>query len=314
MIDEHRHHHHHGHHHSHGHELGPELGHGPRSAFAIALVLNLGFVVAEFVWGLLADSMSLLADAAHNLGDAAGIGLTWFAATLASRSPTLQRTYGFRKATILSALANAILVVLTIGAVGWEAIERLSAPPPVHAPTVIIVAAVGVAVNGLSAMLFMRSTHDVNVRAAFVHLLADALVSIGVVMTGVVLLLTDWQWLDPCVSLGVSAIILWLTWSLLRDSLDLALDAVPSHIDANRVRSYLRNATGVRDVHDVHIWAMSSHEVALTAHMVVDDDEDRARLLHDIDTGLRERYGICHCTIQIEPPDAAHPHCGSQVA
>lgn len=279
-------------------------------AFAIAVALNIAFVAVEFAYGVMASSVALVADAAHNLGDVAGLGLAWFANTLAKRRPTSTRTYGFGKATILAALANSLLLVLAVGGVAWEAIGRLTAPPQVDAGIVILVAAIGVVVNGLSAALFVHGRDDVNVRGAFLHLAADAGVSLAVVFAGVALWLTGLQWLDPAASLLVSAVILWSVWSLLRDSLHLALDAVPPHIDPKLVQAFLREQSDVTDVHDLHIWAMSAREVAMTAHLVARGDADRAAMLHDIDHALRERFGICHCTIQIEPPDAAHRHCG----
>lgn len=310
----------HGHHHgdAHGHAHGGHHHHGHAHgadrftrAFAIAVVLNVAFVAAELVYGVLASSMALVADAAHNVGDVAGLALAWFAASLAKRRPTDTRTYGFGKAGILAALANSILLVLAVGGVAWEAIGRLANPPGVQATTVIAVAALGVVINGVSAALFVHGRDDVNVRGAFLHLAADAAVSFAVVLSGALLLFTGWNWLDPVVSLGVSLVILWGVWSLLRHSLDLALDAVPPHIDTPGVRDFLRSRSGVQDVHDLHIWAMSSTEVALTAHLVAPAEADPNALLHDIDLALRERFGICHCTIQIEPPDAAHSHCAA---
>jgi cobalt-zinc-cadmium efflux system protein len=302
----------HGHHHGHGHaHAHADPGERITRAFAVALVLNLAFVAAELFYGVLASSMALVADAAHNAGDVAGLGLAWFANSLAKRRPTVSRTYGYGKATILAALANAILLVLAVGGVAWEAIGRLADPPGVQAGTVILVAALGVVVNGVSAALFVHGRDDVNVRGAFMHLAADAAVSFAVVLSGILLLYTGWNWLDPAVSLGVSVVILWGVWSLLRHSLDLALDAVPPHIDTPGVRDFLRTRSGVEDVHDLHIWAMSSTEVALTAHLVAPPEIDRTVLLHDIDHALRERFGICHCTIQIEPPDAKHSHCAA---
>ena len=281
-------------------------------AFAIATGLNVLFVVTELVLGLIAGSMALLADAAHNLSDVLGLVLAWGANSLARREPTARHTYGLGKTTILAALANAVLLLVTVGGVTFEAIERLSAPPEVHATTVIVVAAVGVVINGLAAALFLRGRSDVNVRAAYVHLMADAAVSLGVVLVGVALMFTGWNWLDPVVSLVISAVILKTAWSLLRDAFNLSVDAVPDHIDAIRVRRFLAEQPGVVDVHDMHIWAMSSNEVALTAHIVADPDVDTAVLLQAIHASMLDEFGICHSTVQVEPPDAtdcmtAHP-------
>lgn len=286
-------------HHHHVHGAAPRR----TAAFAIATGLNLVFVVAEFIYGMLAHSMALVADAAHNLGDVAGLLLAWGASVLARRRPTSTRTYGFGKATILAALANALLLFMTVGGVAWEAIGRLSAPPEVEALTVIVIAALGVVINGLGAALFMRGHEDVNVRAAFLHLAADTGVSVGVVLTGVVLFYTDWIWLDPVISLVISAVILYTTWSLLRESFNLSMDAVPRGVDIDEVKQFLRELAGVIDVHDLHVWAMSTNENALTAHMVAEPEVDRAVLLQDIDEAMRERFAICHSTIQIEPPD-----------
>ncbi len=294
------------HHHHHPHGQGPQAS----RAFAIATALNVGFVVAEYVYGVLAQSMALIADATHNLGDVAGLLLAWGASVLAKRKPTSLRTYGFGKATILAALANAILLLLTVGAVTWEALGRLREPPSVDAPTVVMVAALGVVINGIGAALFMRGQHDVNVRAAFLHLAADALVSVGVVITGIVLMFTDWAWLDPVTSLLISLVVLYTAWSLLSDSFNLSMDAVPPDVDIDAISSFLHERAGVLDVHDLHVWAMSANENALTAHLVAVAEADRAALLHDIDHAMRERFGICHCTVQIEPPQA--PDCANE--
>lgn len=290
----------HEHHHHHGHHHGPPSARG----FALAMVLNGGFVVVELVYGLLASSMALVADAAHNLGDVAGIGLAWTATLLARRPPTPRRTYGFRKATVLAALANAMLLLLTVGAVAWEAVQRLWAPQAVPGLTLVVVAAVGVVVNGTSALAFMREReHDVNRRAAFLHLLADAAVSLGVVAAGAVMMTTGWWWLDPVAGLVVSAVILFTTWSLLRESLAQALDAVPSHVDAGAVRRHLERLPGVEHVHDLHIWPLGATEVALTVHLVIPASHHDAGLLARLSAELREAFGIGHCTIQVETPE-----------
>ena len=294
-------HHGHGHHHHHG---PPEVS---SWSFLVAVTLNVGFVITEFVYGMLAGSMALVADAAHNLGDVAGLLLAWVAAAVARKAPTSRRTYGYRKASVLAALANATLLLVTVGAVAWEAVERLWAPPEVAGATVAVVALVGVGVNGLSAVMFARgSKHDVNVRGAFLHLVADAAVSLGVVIAGVLVLQTGWAWLDPATSLAISAVILWSTWGLLRDSLDLAMDAVPPHVDAEAIRAYLGSLTHVVEIHDFHVWSMGGAEVALTAHLVIDDAVDPGVLLRKICDELERDHGIGHSTIQLEPSGEAH--------
>ncbi|HEX5502947.1 MAG TPA: cation diffusion facilitator family transporter [Thermomicrobiales bacterium] len=298
-------HQHHGHHH--GHEHGHS--HAPANfgrAFAIGAALNLGFVAAEAVFGLLAGSLALVADAGHNLGDVLGLLLAWGATLLMRRRPTPRRTYGLRRSTILAALANAVILLVAVGAIAWEAILRLLHPAPVAERTVIVVALVGIAVNGVTTLLFMGGRHhDLNIRGAFLHMAADAGVSLGVAVSAAVVLLTGWDWLDPAVSLAIVAVILVGTWGLLRDSLNLALDAVPAEIDTAAVRAYLAGLPRVADVHDLHIWAMSTTETALTAHLVLPDTTPDDALLAHIGDALHERFGIEHATIQVESGDAA---------
>jgi cobalt-zinc-cadmium efflux system protein len=274
---------------------------GVRTAFLAAAGLNVAFVVFEGVFGFRSGSLALLSDAGHNLGDVLGLLLAWGAILLARRAPSARRTYGLRRSTILAALANAVALLVAVGAIALEAVQRLRHPGPVAAPTVIAVAALGIVVNGLSAWLLGRGRReDLNVRAAASHLAADAGVSLGVVLTGVALVFTRWWWLDPVVSLLVSALIVGSTWGILRESLDLAMDAVPGRIDPAAVRTYLEAVPGVVEVHDFHIWAMSTTEIALTAHLVTGramlDDELTMRIAHD----LLERFGIVHPTLQWE--------------
>jgi cobalt-zinc-cadmium efflux system protein len=281
---------------------------GVRTAFLVAAALNVAFVFFEVVFGFRSGSLALLSDAGHNLGDVLGLLLAWGAILLARRAPSARRTYGLRRSTILAALANAVVLLIAVGAVALEAVQRLRHPGPVAAPTVIAVASLGIVVNGLSAWLLGRGRrNDLNVRAAASHLAADAAVSLGVVLTGVALVFTRWSWLDPVVSLLVSALIVGSTWGILRESLDLAMDAVPGRIDPAAVRDYLQAVPGVVDVHDFHIWAMSTTEIALTAHLVTDratlDDDLTARIVHD----LSERFGIVHPTIQWESTGRAEP-------
>ena len=283
--------HDHGHHHSH---------HGHDRAFAIGTALNLGFVVAEIAFGLLANSMALLADAAHNFGDVLGLLLGWGAAWLARRPPTRRRTYGWGRSSILAALLNATILLIGVGAIGVEAVHRLLAPEPVREGVVILVAAVGILINGATALLFLRGRgHDINVRAQFVHMAADAGVSAGVVLAGLLILLIGWVWLDPAVSLAIGAVIVATTWGLLRESIDLAMDAVPGGVAQDAVQDYLASVPGVLEVHDLHIWGLSTTQTALTAHLVC-VDPSAERTLHDVTTELRDRFGIGHATLQIE--------------
>lgn len=271
------------------------------------MVLNVGFVAVELTYGLLSSSMALVADAAHNLGDVAGIGLAWAATVVARSRPTPRRTYGLRKATVLAALANAMLLLLTVGAVAVEAVQRLWEPQAVPGLTLVVVAAVGVVINGVSALAFMprhEHDHDVNRRGAFLHLAADAAVSLAVVVAGAAMMMvSDWWWLDPVTGLLVSAVVLMTTWSLLREALGQALDAVPGHVDAEAVRRFLEGQAGVEDVHDLHIWPLGSTEVALTVHLVIPEGRQDPGLLAALSGGLREGFGIGHCTIQVETPE-----------
>jgi cobalt-zinc-cadmium efflux system protein len=294
-------HEHDGHSHAGGHAHGPTSG----RAFVISVSLNGLFVVFELGAGVYAHSMALVADAAHNLGDVLGLLLAWGAAHLATRKPSARRTYGFRRSTILASVANAVLLLVGVGAVSSEAIGRLRAGgTAIQGSVVIVVAALGVAVNLGSALPFLKQRKsDVNVRGAFTHLIADAAVSGGVVLAGVLMIVTHWTWLDAAVSLAVSLVILGSTWSLLRDSLNLALDAVPDGIDPDEVRKYLCGLKGVTEVHDLHIWGMSTTENALTAHLVSCERCPPA-FLRDTAEVLRKRFGIHHATIQLEPHDA----------
>ncbi|MFO7566774.1 MAG: cation diffusion facilitator family transporter [Enhygromyxa sp.] len=299
-------------------------------AFAIAVVLNAVYVVAEFGYGIVADSVALLADAAHNLGDVLGLLLAWGAAALARRAPAGRRTYGLRKSTVLAALANALLLIAATGGLTWEAIQRLGDPPEPAAGTMMLVAGIGVVVNSACAWIILRSGHahghghahdhghghghghdhshshgeDLNLRGAFLHLAADAAISVGVVITGALLAWTGWRWLDPVVSLAIALVILIGTWSLLREALDLALDAAPKHIDIDQVREYLAARPGVLEVHDLHVWALGTREVALTAHLVVEGPSPD--LITEAERELARRFGIAHTTLQLEPPGAEH--------
>jgi cobalt-zinc-cadmium efflux system protein len=284
---------------AHTHDAG-----GYNRAFAIGVGLNLAFVAIETTYGLISNSLALVADAGHNLSDVLGLLLAWGASWLTRRLPTLQRSYGWRRSSILAALANAVLLLVAIGAIALEAIRRFGDPAPISGGTVIVVALIGIAVNGASALLFASGRKgDLNIRGAFLHLVADAAVSAGVVVAGIVIVLTDWDWLDPVVSLVIAAIILVSTWGLLRDSVNMALDAVPGEIDPGEVLEYLRGLPGVAGVHDLHIWNMSTTDIALTAHLVVDEGTSNNRLLRQADAGLHERFDIEHAVLQIETVD-----------
>lgn len=287
--------------HAHEHDGRPDaLG----RVFALGIALNLGFVAVEASAGVLAHSTALLADAAHNLGDVLGLFLAWGAATLARRAPSRLHTYGLRRSTVLAALANAVLLLAAVGAVAWEAIGRFHTSVPPQGTTMMWVAAAGVGVNGVSALLFRsHGDGDVNVRAAFLHLAADAAVSAGVVVAGAVLWRTGWTWVDPATSLLVSAVVVFATWGLLRDSIHLALDGVPRNIELEAVRSFLVGLPGVESVHDLHVWAMSTTEVALTAHLVMPWEECAPAFLAGLEHELSERFGIAHATVQVEPSE-----------
>lgn len=294
-----------GHGHGHGHaHAPPSFG----TAFAVGISLNLIFVVVEAIYGFSSDSVALISDAAHNLTDVLGLGLAWAAVLFARRKPSKRRTYGLRKSTVLAAVTNAVLLLVAIGAVAWEAIGRLRHPAPVQGNVVMAVAAIGVAINGVSALLFASGRKgDANVKGAFLHLAADAAVSLGVVVTGFLILRTGWMWLDPLVSLIVSGVIVFGTWGLLKQSVNLALDAVPEGIELQEVSTYLASLPKVLEVHDLHIWAMSTTETALTAHLVMEGGACHERFLGEVGSELTSRFQIHHSTLQVEAPRASHP-------
>jgi len=310
-MSDHRH-DHSGHDHA-GHSHGPGHAHhhGPASfdrAFLIGITLNLGFVIVEAAYGFLANSLALLADAGHNLSDVLGLLLAWVAASLAKRRPSLRFTYGMKRTPILASLANAMLLLVASGAIIYEAIQRLSTPAPVAEMTVIWVALIGIAINGATALGFVAGRkNDINIRGAFLHMVADAVVSLGVVLSGLLVLFTGWMWVDPAVSIIVAAVIVIGTWSLLKESVNLSLDAVPSTIDRKAIEAYLASLPGVSEVHDLHIWPMGTTEVALTAHLVRPGATLDDSLLADACRTLASRFGIGHATLQIELGDPAHP-------
>jgi len=292
-------HHGHGHHgHGHGHHHVP-TDFGPR--FALGALLNIAFVVGEAVYGVLGHSLALLADAGHNLGDVMGLLAAWAAASLAKKAPSARYTYGLGSSSMLAALFNAVALLVITGGVAWEAIRRLFAPEPTGGATVMAVAAVGIAVNGFTALMFASGRKDdLNVKSAFQHMLADALVAAGVVAAGGLLLLTRLPWIDPVVSLVVSAVIVWGTWGTLREALDMVLHAVPPGIDPDKVRAFLASQAGVETLHDLHIWPTSTTETALTAHLVMPGGHPGDQVLADLCHALQHRFRIGHATFQVE--------------
>jgi cobalt-zinc-cadmium efflux system protein len=293
-------HHHHDHSHAHGHA---GHSHAPDSfgfAFAIGVVLNAGFVAAEVIFGYAANSLALISDAVHNFSDVIALLLAWAAVWLARKRPTQQHTYGYRRASILAALVNAGLLLIAVGGIAVEAINRIREPADVAGWTVVLVATLGIVVNGGTALLFMRGRHgDLNIRGAYLHMAADAGVSLGVVVAAFAIMLTGWQWVDPAISLCIAAVVLASGWGLAWDSVNLALDGVPKGIELADVKIYLNQLQGVTEVHDLHIWAMSTNETALTAHLVRPGGYEDS-FLHGVCEELSHRFNIQHATLQIE--------------
>lgn len=318
MAHGHDHHGHaHGHHdHAHGHDHGHDHGlgghhHGPVDTgdwrYAVGLVINLAFVAVEFGAGIWSGSTALMADAGHNLSDVLGLAMAGGAAWLARRAGGAQKTYGYGKATVLAALFNALLLIFACGAIAFEAVRRLAEPAPVHSTTIMVVAGIGFLINLGTALLFMKDQHkDLNVRGAYLHMMADAAVSIGVVIAGGVILMTGWSVVDPVVSLLIVAVILIGTWGLLKDSVNLALDAAPRGVDVEAVRTAFLALPGVGAVHDLHVWGLSTTETALTAHLV-HDRPDADALLAQAQALARDAFGIGHTTLQLET--GALPDC-----
>ena len=293
--------HEHHHHHSHEHQ-------GHDRAFAIGIALNLAFVAIETVYGVLAHSMALLADAGHNLSDVLALALAWGASVLGKRGPSQRYTYGLGSTSILAALVNAMLLMLVVGGIAVEALQRLMNPVPVAGVTVIWVALCGIVVNTVTALLFLRGReHDLNVKGAFLHMAADAAVSLGVVLAAVGMIYSGWLWIDPLMSLVIAAVIIGSTWGLLRDSLKLSLHAVPPRIDSEVIRGYFSGLAGVGGFHDLHIWGMSTTETALTVHLVMPAGHPGDHFIAEVAEALRGRFGIGHATIQVECGDGLHP-------
>ena len=292
----HDHEHHHDHNHSH-HHAPTSFG----TAFAVGTLLNGGLVFTQIIFGVLAHSTALLADAAHNFGDVLGLLLAWSASVAVRWHPTERYTYGFRSSSILAALLNAVILLVATGAIAWEAIQRLFEPHPVAGLTVMVVAAIGIVINGLTAWMLMAGRHgDLNIKGAYLHMLGDAAVSVGVVIAGLAILLSGWNWIDPSASLVISGVIVWSTWGLLRSSLNMSLQGVPSGIEPGEVRSYLERLPGVAEVHDLHIWPMSTTETALTCHLIMPAGHPSGDFFILVEAELHERFRIQHPTIQIE--------------
>ncbi|BAU63469.1 cation diffusion facilitator family transporter [Stanieria sp. NIES-3757] len=296
------------HHHSHEHQVT-----NFNRAFALATSLNIGFVVVEALFGFFTSSLALLADAGHNLSDVLGLLLAWGASWLAQRPPSKRYTYGLRRSSILAALINSVVLLVAMGGITWEAIHRLTNPTPISGTTIIGVALIGVAINTATALLFISGREqDLNIKGAFLHMAADALVSVGVVLAGIAILTTGWLWFDPAISLIIVIVVVVGTWQLLKDALNLSLDAVPNHIEPAAVKTFLTQLPGVAQVHDLHIWAMSTTETALTVHLVMPEGHpgemfapcSRDRFLAYVCQELHDHFGIEHSTIQIEIKDS----------
>ena len=299
---------HHGHdhsqgHHNHGHSHAPtNFG----RTFLIAATLNTVFIVAEIIYGLKAHSLALLADAGHVFSDVVGLLLAWGAWWLSKSAPTPRYTYGLRSTSIMAALVNAIMLLVAIGGIAWEAIQRFSAPEAVAGDIVMWVAGLGIVINGTTAWMFSKGQHDLNIRATFLHLASDAAVALGVVIAGFIMARTGWTWLDPAVSLAICVVIVWGTWGLLRDSVNLALHAVPAGVEIAQVKAYLAALPGVTQVHDLHVWGMSTTEAALSAHLLIPGGHPGDEFLEKLQQTLHDEFSIEHATVQIEIGDGKH--------
>ena len=300
------HHHHHSHVHVHGHDHAHHHAHASYNrAFGLGILLNVGFVLVEVFFGLQSNSLALLADAGHNLSDVLGLVLAWVGMMLGRLRPDARHTYGWQRASIFAALINGLVLLLAMGGMAWEALHRFANPSPIGGQTVIVVAAAGVLVNGLTAWLFFSgSRSDLNIRGAFLHMAGDALVSLGVVLAGFAYLQTGWLWLDPSLSLAIAGVIIYSTWSLFRQALHLSFDGVPASVQLHEVRQLLEDLPGVEAVHDLHVWAMSTSETALTAHLVMPGGHPGDAWLSDAGELLHDRFDIAHATLQIELGDA----------
>jgi len=293
----------HNHHHSH-HHAKPDYN----RAFAVGVALNIAFVVVEVVYGVMAHSLALITDAGHNLSDVMGLLLAWGASYLAGKQPSLRRTYGYSRATILASMFSSLLLLAAVVVICWEAVDRFITPHEPLGGTIMTVAGIGVVINAVTAWFFVSGKdHDLNIRGAYLHMAADALVSLGVVVSGFVIWQCGLHWCDPLSSLLSAGVIFWSTWGLLRDSLNLAIDAVPRHMDPVEVREWLTAQPGVEGLHDLHIWPMSTTETALTAHLLMSEPPGDDGFLHDLAMELEKQFRISHATIQIERGDGDHP-------
>ena len=282
-------------------------------AFAVGVVLNITFVVVEVVYGVIADSLALLTDAGHNLSDVMGLLLAWGASYLAGKQPSLRRTYGYSRATILASMLSGLLLLAAVVVISWEALNRFVTPAEPAGQTIMVVAGIGVVINSITAWFFVSGKdHDLNIRGAYLHMAADALVSLGVVVSGFVIWKFGLKWFDPLSSLLIAVVIFWSTWGLLRDSLNLAIDAVPPDLDPSEVRNWLNAQPGVTGLHDLHIWPMSTTHTALTAHLLMPEPPADDEFLHNLTKQLQDRFGISHATFQIERGNHEHPCIQSQ--
>ncbi len=290
-------------HHHHHHHATPDYN----RAFAVGVVLNVIFVVIEVSYGVKANSLALITDAGHNLSDVMGLLLAWGASYLAAKQPSLRRTYGYSRATILASMFSGLLLLAAVVLISWEAFQRFFVPAEPVGQTIMVVAGIGVLINSITAWFFVSGKdHDLNIRGAYLHMAADALVSLGVVVSGFVIWKFGLKWFDPLSSLLIAAVIFWSTWSLLRDSLNLAIDAVPRDLDPKEIRKCLSNQPGVEGMHDLHIWPLSTTETALTAHLLMPVPPDNDEFLHDLAQQLFEEFKISHVTFQIERGDVGH--------
>lgn len=295
----------HAHHHHHDHSR----------TFLIGIAINSVFVVAEIFYGLMANSLALLADAGHNASDVLGLIMAWGAGALARRPASGRFTYGFQSASIFAALANGLLLMVAVGGIGWEALQRFSAPETPAAETMMVVAAVGVVINGVTAwLLHAGSQHDLNIRGAFLHMAADAAISLGVVISGAIILQTGWLWIDPSVSLLIVIAIAFGTWGLLKEATTLALHAVPKNVDSSAVRQWLAGLEGVKEIHDLHIWAMSTTSIAMSVHLIMPSGHPGDAFIREVTHDLEERFRITHATLQIELGDDSMCHVGCEHA
>lgn len=301
----------------HTHAHGHAHSHAPATydrAFAIGIALNVSYAIVEAIAGWWLNSLALIADAGHNFSDVIGLLLAWFAVWLSRKQPSAAHSYGLGRSSILAALANAVLLLVAVVVIVWEAVDRISSPHTFATTPVMLIATVGIAINGFTAWLFMRgSKTDLNVRGAYLHMVADAAVSAGVVVSALVVGFTAWYWLDSAVSIVIAIVIAWGTWGLLSNSLRLSLDGVPAHIDAKAIEAFFTAEPEVSELHDLHIWALSTEAVALTAHVVCPKGHPGDAWLARVSEALHEQFDIDHATIQIETGemDCAHVHCGA---